>query len=166
MAALNLSPMWIPFCLVSLFGLMGFVFVVLATSSRQAALISEDWPTVAGKVISSTILERHPADQGDTLAETVFEPVVEYSYTLQGNTYRGNAPADNHPLISRKRAERINAHYPPGAPLRLHYNPEKPSEAVLEAGAAIPVVFLVAGALMLVAAIMIACISTVTFLGA
>jgi Protein of unknown function (DUF3592) len=89
------------------------------------------WPTVRGKVEASTT--ESYIKREDNRDETHYVPVVEYVYQVQGHDYRSRqiklgVTVDGSQFI----ADKIAAKYPQGSDVTVHYNPDNPSNAVLE----------------------------------
>ncbi len=118
-----------------LFGLIGAVFVVLGivmfflrrrSAEKQAA--SMHWPTVEGRIVDSRV-HRFRSKRRDN-----FTARVGYTYRIGGREHRcqriawGGSPYSTQPT----QAEATVARYPVGATVRVHYNPEKTEEGVLE----------------------------------
>lgn len=91
-----------------------------------------NWPYVTGKIeVSTTEVYREPVSNGPR--RTMYAPVVEYSYTVNGVTYRSkqiNVGVTS--SGSQAYAQKIAARYPEGSPVEVHYDPANPSSAALE----------------------------------
>ena len=96
------------------------------------AKAAETWPTAAGRVLSSEVVEEESTDrEGGT--STWYNPVVTYSYSAGGRELTSRRLRfGNYRFASRKKAEAALAPYPVGASPAVRYNPEKPEECVLE----------------------------------
>jgi hypothetical protein len=91
---------------------------------RKMAAVSQ-WPSTMGSVIMSRI-EQRSSDDGYT-----DYPVVQYSYQVAGQAYQSLKLAPG-PEVGGSGAGKIVARYPPGAQVMVFYDPQNPSEAVLE----------------------------------
>lgn len=91
---------------------------------RKMAAVSQ-WPSTMGVVQMSTI-ESRSSDDGYT-----DYPVVQYSYQVSGQTHQSMKLAPG-PEVGGTGARKVVAKYPPGAQVMVFYNPQNPSEAVLE----------------------------------
>lgn len=113
--------------------LAGFGVLLLISDRRVrgGTQIKHKWPAVQGVVISSSIRE-HLYFEKDTsiLPGSRFEPFVEYVYSVQGRDY-GTLASFGPPVKKRAEAEEVIAHFLPGSPVTIHYNPENPGEEVL-----------------------------------
>jgi hypothetical protein len=91
---------------------------------RKMATVSQ-WPSTMGVVQMSTI-EQRSSDDGYT-----DYPVVQYSYQVGGQSYQSMKLAPG-PEVGGSGARGVVAKYPVGAQVMVFYNPQNPSEAVLE----------------------------------
>lgn len=96
------------------------------------AKAAETWPTAAGRVISSEVIEEESTDrEGST--STWYNPVVTYSYSAGGRELTGRRLRfGNYRCASRSKAEAALAPYPAGAAPMVRYDPGNPEECVLE----------------------------------
>ena len=114
-------------------GIIGFVLLILNTiflgviyfMRRKMAAVSQ-WPSTMGSVVMSRVEWRSSSDSGSTAY-----PVVHYSYQVNGQAYEGYKLAPG-PEVGGTGANKIVARYPAGAQVMVFYNPQNPSEAVLE----------------------------------
>jgi hypothetical protein len=68
----------------------------------------------------------------------MYRPVVEYAYQVRGRDYRGNQIKLNVAVSGgQSYAERVVKRYPQGGEVAVHYNPARPSSAVLESSAGV-----------------------------
>jgi hypothetical protein len=116
-----------------IFGLVwmgGFAFIHFRAAGKAKA--SESWPTTAGRILSSQVVEEESSDrEGGTT--TWYNPVVRYSYSAGGRPLEASRIRfANLRKGSRAKAEEILRPYPEGATPAVRYNPGKPEEAVLE----------------------------------
>jgi hypothetical protein len=117
-------------------GIIGFVLLILNVvflgiiffMRRKMASVSQ-WPSTMGTVNNSHLERRHSSDDGSTNY-----PVVQYSYQVQGQVYQGSKLAPG-PEVGGSGAGKVVARYPAGAQVMVFYNPQNPSEAVLERNA-------------------------------
>ena len=119
-----------------IFVLVGLIFVALAAglfwfrrrfAAKQAASLA--WPTCEGRVTRAYV-----ESSRDRQGRTQYTPHLGYSYAVAGRNYDcdriawGGSSTGNWP----KAADDTVARYPVGSAVKVHYNPENPSEAVLE----------------------------------
>ncbi len=129
--------------LVSLFGIMALLVLVLvflqhilltdAEEERQLAVDSAAWPVAQGTILASRVAETTISK--DRSRVQAFEAVVEYEYSVDGNSYRRTlVQFCCKPQQARPHAEEIVARYPQGASVTVSHHPARPGLAVLEAG--------------------------------
>jgi hypothetical protein len=99
---------------------LGIIFFM----RRRMAAVSQ-WPSTMGTVNASH-LERRSSNDGYTNY-----PVVQYSYQVGGQAYQGVKIAPG-PEVGGTGAGKVVARYPAGAQVMVFYNPQNPSDAVLE----------------------------------
>lgn len=117
----------LPFVLVALF------LLFLAMRSRGKARAARDWSETMGTVLMSGAEARrsHDSDGGYS---TSHYPVVVYEYVVNGRRYQSNRFNFGSEVgygfqgMAQNRA----AKFPQGATIPVFYNPEDPSQSVLE----------------------------------
>jgi hypothetical protein len=92
---------------------------------RRMATVSQ-WPSTMGQVMMSTIQLRSSSEGGSTEY-----PVVQYSYQVGGQGYQSMKIAPG-PEMGGTGARKVVAKYQPGTQVMVFYDPQKPSDAVLE----------------------------------
>lgn len=127
-----MSSVWL--WLALLFGGLGLGLLLFARNARRKAQASLSWPTVPGTVsVSDVKYDVSTSGSGDNEFQTeTFTPVVKYQYSVQGVEHTGSRIAFGAMNQSQNAAHAVVARYPVGASVTVHYNPEKPGEAVLE----------------------------------
>lgn len=100
--------------------LLGIIFF-----TRRKVAEAGTWPSTLGTVTSSTV-ERRSSGDGYS-----YYPVVHYTYQAIGQSYQGNRIMPG-PQVGGSGAQNIVARYPAGAQVMVYYDPNKPSESVLE----------------------------------
>jgi hypothetical protein len=114
-------------------GVISFVFLVLNViflsiiffMRRRMAAVRQ-WPSTMGAVNASYLERRSSSESGYTNY-----PVVQYSYQIGGQAYQGAKIASG-PEVGGTGAGKVVARYPVGAQVMVFYNPQNPSDAVLE----------------------------------
>ena len=114
-------------------GIIAFVLLILNViflaiiffMRRRMAAVSQ-WPSTMGAISTSYLERRSSSDSGYTNY-----PVVQYSYQVGGQTYQGMKIAPG-PEVGGTGAGKVVARYPAGAQVMVFYNPQNPSDAVLE----------------------------------
>jgi len=113
-------------------GIIGFVLLILNAiflgiiyfMRRKMAAVSQ-WPSTMGTVMMSRVETR---SSGDGYTDY---PVVQYSYQVSGQAYQNMKLAPG-PEVGGSGAGKVVAKYPAGAQVMVFYNPQNPSDAVLE----------------------------------
>ena len=100
---------------------LGIIFFM----RRRMAAVSQ-WPSTMGTVSTSYLERRSSSDSGYTNY-----PVVQYSYQVSGQAYQGMKIAPG-PEVGGTGAGKVVARYPAGAQVMVFYNPQSPSDSVLE----------------------------------
>ena len=119
--------------LLLIVGIIGFVFLILNVvfililffMRRRMAVVSQ-WPSTMGTVSASYLERRYSSDSGSTNY-----PVVHYSYQVGRQAYQGKKIAPG-PDVGGTGAGKVVDRYPVGAQVMVFYNPQNPSDAVLE----------------------------------
>jgi hypothetical protein len=116
------------------FGGAGIFLLASFLKNRRRAKASYQWPSVPGRIHSSTVIEsRSTAGDSDRFTAPIYTPLVNYTYAVMGKTYQGEQIGFGTTVAGpRYRAAKLVARYPTGAAVPVHYNPENPAEAVLE----------------------------------
>ena len=113
-------------------GIIGFVlfilniiFLTIIFFMRRRMAVVAQWPSTLGTVAMSRI-DRRSSSDGYT-----DYPVVQYSYQVGGQSYQSYKLAPG-PEVGGTGAGKVVAKYPAGAQVMVFYNPQNPSDAVLE----------------------------------
>jgi len=106
----------------------GCVLLVIAIRRSVKASKSLKWPNVNGAILQSMVVAQA---QGRGRA---YVPRVSYEYEIDGISYSGTAITVCDSSLGRAWSQKIVDRYPGGAPVKIYYNPEKPSDALLEPG--------------------------------
>jgi hypothetical protein len=92
--------------------------------------LSGNWIPITGLVTSSEV----DISVGDEYSTSSYTPIIKYTYQLIGKSYEssqisfGSEGKD----MKRKKAEALVARYPVDCKPTIYYNPEDPSQSVLE----------------------------------
>ena len=143
------------------FVVFGLIFVIISITSRKRAKAAQTWPTIPGVVLSSHV-EVNSSTDSDGSSSTTYKPVVAYRYEIMGLEYTGDRIAFGSNTFSHKKSYEIIGHYPVGQPVTVHYNPDKPQDAVIEAEAKGGVASLIIGIVLMGVGLVMAVVS---FLG-
>lgn len=136
----------------------GLIFVVVSVVMRRKAQAAQSWPVAPGQILFSTV-ETHTSTDSDGDTSTHYEPRVEYSYAVMGSPMKGNRISYGAMGSDYKSAQKTADQYPVGSAVSVHYNPEKPSESVLETTARGGTVFLIVGIVIAVIGIILLVVS-------
>ena len=104
--------------------LLNAIFLGVIFFMRRMATVSQ-WPSTMGTV-NASYLERRSSSDGSTNY-----PVVQYSYQVAGQAYQSTKLAPG-PEVGGTGAGKVVSRYPVGAQVMVFYNPQDPSDAVLE----------------------------------
>jgi len=150
----------IALCVAAPFLVLGIIFIVVALNMRRKAAASQNWPTVPGVITSASVAESVSSDEDGP--STSYQPRVVYTYQVAGVDYQASGLSFGAVRSgSRRSAEQALQAYPVGQPVTVHYNPQKPSEAVLNPQAGGSKAFLIAGIVLAVLGLMIGCVGIV-----
>ena len=120
-------------------GLCSLWIIFMIWDNWRQANRAKRWPAVEGVVIASKT-ESHKTRSGGTRGPlvTMYEPMVEYSYVVEGREYSSTRVSFGAEVSTqaRERAAQRAGRYPEGAKVVVHYNPKHPTVAVLETGVA------------------------------
>lgn len=108
------------------FMLMNAIFVGILVSTQRKMKAVQSWSSTLGTV-SNSYLERRRSSKGGSTSY----PVVHYSYQVNGEGYLGRKIAPGME-VGGSGAGGVVARYPVGAQVMVFYDPENPSDAVLE----------------------------------
>jgi hypothetical protein len=123
---------------------------------------SAAWPSVAGRITTSCVVEEQSTstdDRGRETTSTSYRPDIEFAYEAGGREFHSSQWSWGWTALysDTEGAQKVAAKYKEGASVPVYYDPKDPSNAVLEPanrqGTAVPLVvafvFAAGGALML-----------------
>jgi len=123
----KLKPVHLLLMGLGLLGIGACVFAQTLVILRGVAE-SEHWPTVPGKIVSSELVHRGSGQNA------TYEAELAYEYEVGGRKYSaGRLRFGGHATNRPSAAERIVNLYPSGRTVTVHYDPDDPAVAVLEA---------------------------------
>lgn len=108
------------------FLLMNAIFLGIIVSTQRKMNAIQGWSSTMGTV-SNSYLERRRSSKGGS----VNYPVVQYSYQVGGQSYQGRKIAPGME-VGGTGAGKVTGRYPVGAQVMVFYDPQNPSDAVLE----------------------------------
>jgi hypothetical protein len=110
-------------------GILGGGIYLIYREYRQATV----YRSVDGRVLSSELATRHI--QSAKIRPAAFTPKVRYKYQVDGQDYEGSRIRMYKENSSNKKAmARMQERYPEGSRVKVYYDPDDPSTAVLEPG--------------------------------
>lgn len=120
--------------------LLGAAFSVVAYfRARRLAGASRRWPTAAGIVTTSGVIEEILEDKSNDDKSLIrkihrYQIDLRYVYQVGKRDFVGTAAGWGWTAIYglREAAEKAAAQYQPGQPVTVYYDPEQPGHAVLE----------------------------------
>lgn len=108
-------------------GLLIFGTVVKMREVKSA----QTWQTIRGKIIRSEARSKKVNDMTRWGPKTVNYPAVTYEFSVKGRHYTGERISLAE-IIPESDIESILERYPVGAEVTAYYNPQNPSQTVLE----------------------------------
>lgn len=106
--------------------LLNTIFLAIIYFMRRRMAVVSTWPSTMGTVTASFLEQRSDSEGG-----TTNYPVVQYSYLVAGQSYQSSKRAPGME-VGGTGAGSVIARYPVGAQVVVFYDPQKPSDAVLE----------------------------------
>ena len=96
----------------------------------ETAKASADWPTIEATILSSEVVTKRKD------SKTMYSADINYAYEVENKKYKSNQIRIGGSTSSSNSSGAYDTtdKYPKGAKVEAHYNPDKPAEAVLEAG--------------------------------
>jgi uncharacterized protein DUF3592 len=93
---------------------------------------SEDWPSVQGAILDTSL-----ETSSDSDGRTTYAPRVRYTYEVTGKTYTSDRLFIGGPLYTSWRSPALTTteRYRPGSSCSVRYDPSQPIRSCLEPGA-------------------------------
>jgi len=137
---------------------LGIYLVVFSLRSKKKAEESQNWPNTPGTVTLAEVKRSVNRDEDGNESYDYF-PKVGYTYQVGGETLTGNRLSFGGILAQKNPAsvQKILERYPVGGQVTVYFDPNKPSEAVLERQAGGLKWGLIVGIICLVLSLCIAC---------
>lgn len=105
---------------------MNAIFLGILFFTRRKMAAVQGWSSTMGSVLASYLERRRSGNRG-----SANYPVVQYSYKVGGQMYQGSKIAPGME-VGGTGAGRVVEKYPEGAQVMVFYDPNNPSDAVLE----------------------------------
>ena len=112
----------------ALFLIMGAGMSASFASKGYMALQTLGWETVSAQILSTG------AKVTSDKRASCYEPLASYSYKVQGRHFTGQRVRAADSCLSKSESEQFEAAFKKGETVAVHYDPDYPSEAVLEPG--------------------------------
>ena len=112
----------------------GVVALLYALYCYQRSVDAAAWPKTDGTIVSASLVHTGYADKDrGEMSRRLYEPVIEYTYTVRGRTYKGTRIVIGE-LVARDQAAVVEMlqPYPAGARVLVSYDPRDPAAAALE----------------------------------
>ncbi|MCX7028461.1 MAG: DUF3592 domain-containing protein [Spirochaetes bacterium] len=128
--------------------------------SRKKSKTAAAWPTVPGTITSAEV-ETHRSSgmssKGHSTTRVSYEPVVKYSYSVEGKEFKGKNIGLTTVSTGKGAAEKRIEALTSNPKLKVYYNPNDPKEACLDpkAGGSIGM-FVIGAALLLLGIVVLA----------
>ncbi|TVQ59318.1 MAG: DUF3592 domain-containing protein [Phycisphaerales bacterium] len=107
---------------------IGVAIVAIAIVNHFTAERTSAWPSTEARVIHAEVLSDTARRGGAS-----YEPRVRYEYVVNGERHVGTRFSMATPTSrSRETIESMLGEYPEGSTVLAHYNPDDPSESVLD----------------------------------
>jgi hypothetical protein len=123
---LLLGALFFPICAAAL---------AKAIFELASARLSARWPVVDGRVADSVVKAEEHSRRGWIGWDTyyMYLPAVAYEYEAAGRRYKNDLIAFGlKSFDTREEAEALLRHYPNGARVQVHYDPDDPQSSVLQ----------------------------------
>lgn len=108
-----------------------FVAFTFGKPILDNAKASNDWPKVVGKINRSSVVTSRSRDKTHYSFDVVYDYKVEGEGYTSSNVYFGGEVSSS----SSSSAYKVKNRYPKGSSVDVYYDPQEPSNAVLEPGA-------------------------------
>jgi hypothetical protein len=118
-------------CILSfVFILLGAALLYFGIESLRTAGATTTWPTVQGRIASSTVQSRNSSKGGKS-----YHAEIVYEYSVGDALYSANTVAiGEFSWGGRSHAQGLVKRYPAGSDVAVHYSPDNLTMSVLEAG--------------------------------
>ena len=107
--------------------ILNLIFLGIIFNTQRKMNAVKTWPSAMGTVTTSYLEHRRSSNNKGS----VNYPVVQYSYQVGGQRYEGSKIAPGME-VGGTGAGKVVERYPAGAQVMVFYNPQNPSDAVLE----------------------------------
>jgi len=135
---LDNAPKWIQLIFPFPFLIGGIALLFIGGQSVIDGVSSSNWDTAEGLIEDSSVVEK--TRSGKKKARKSFKPEINYNYTVDGETYRGDrivfGSVSYYTMLknSRERSKEWVTKYPEGSTVSVAYSPTDHSHCVLDTG--------------------------------
>jgi hypothetical protein len=142
---------------------VGIYLIVMALTAGRRTRQNVTWPSVKGKVLAFEVVESSGITPEGSPFST-FKPVIRFIYTVNGTEYTSiqigqAARAANDPITLQ-----MADHFPVGRKVKVFFDPQNPSEAILSPQIPVAKPVLTAGIVILLIGLLTACFGGLGFL--
>ncbi|MBM3144676.1 MAG: DUF3592 domain-containing protein [Chloroflexi bacterium] len=136
----------------------GIVAIIASLRSKNKAEESGGWPAVVG-VITNAIIKKNVSSDSDGYTRTTYAPQIEYQYSVASQEFIGNRITFGMTKTygSKKKAEEAMASYPINARVNVFYDPQNPSDAVLDRKAGGFMAGIIGGVVLILISVCVVC---------
>lgn len=120
-----------------IFLLVGFILLIASIWAIIKSISSKKWPTTDGVITASMIHENERTGSSMSSSSTHYRPDIEFTYSVSGKSYKSTKLYFGVKLITIGgyfKSKKLAKKYPVDKQVKVHYNPAKDKEAVLEPG--------------------------------
>jgi hypothetical protein len=115
----------------------GFIRLYSGVRKKEIIKESKNWPTVAGKIVSSSYLRKKTYAEvagGGWMKEYYYEVFIKYDYSISGTIFTSdNICFDKANIVnSSEEAIKMVEKYPKDGNVTVYYKPGNPNQAILE----------------------------------
>lgn len=107
--------------------LVNAILLVSIFAAQRKASAAQNWPTASGTVVESRLETRRSSNNRGW----VNYPRVVYTYSVGGQSYSSDRISPGLE-VGGTSAPGVVARYPVGSQVKAYYNPQNPSDAILE----------------------------------
>ena len=145
----GLNPALFAALIAAIFVVIGGLLLYFARRIKRQAEASKSWPSAAGKITTSWVSVSEDEDS-EGRRSTSYRAVVEYDYSVAGQSLHGNRVCFGGMSGGKRAAEETIKRYPVGAPVTVFYDPAKPSQCTLEQTAGGSIALIIIGTAFLI----------------
>ena len=140
---MDFSQLFAMIVIPAILALTGGFMLLMGIRNRNKAEHATGWFPATGEV-TAVSLKRHYRKGG-----VDYEPRVEYTYTIMGSPYAGKTFCFGTLRTTQAKAQAKLAAYPLHGRIVVYYNPDKPTDSVLEREAPGAVGMIIGGGLII-----------------